>query len=26
VVRACGKRVAELDHGQQLLQERVPPF
>jgi hypothetical protein len=26
VVIACGKRVAELDHGQQLLQERVSPF
>ena len=26
VVIAGGKRVAELDHGQQLLQERVSPF
>jgi hypothetical protein len=26
VLIAWGKRVAELDHGQQLLQERVSPF
>jgi hypothetical protein len=26
VLIACGKSLAELNHGQQLLQERVPPF
>lgn len=26
VLIACGKRAAELDHNQQLLQEWVPPF